>query len=479
VFASDLNSTNINALSFASAEAKPDGLIRGVPWTGQLFLFGPATTEVWANAGTVPFPFQRALVINRGLAGPYCVSGFEDNFSRALVWVADDNTVVQLNGYTPQQISPPDLNGLIEKVTDKTQLELSSFLSRGHGFLLLSSPTWSWVYDIDTGKWAERNSYLQARSRITGGVFAFDKWICGDLLAATDIQEISDLIHTEPPRSQTISGAVAGSGGSIRLTVANAYQVDAKAIVKGVAGTIEANGIWTTSIIDNTHLELVGSHFVNAYAGSGTIADAFERALRWRLESGAVENFPVGERVGRIDFEFVTGVGMTVSNYQEKITSVIDGGIDTNHQIVVSITNTARLKNGDAVKIDGVLGTIEANGTWPVTVIDSVNIRLNGSKFTNAYISGGIATFLSAIEPIETDPVVEVSWSDDGGVTYYAPIRRRLGKRALTRELVSLIACTGRSSWNGRRWRLDIADPVYVGFMSAFQNTSPKVVDIG
>jgi hypothetical protein len=318
VFASDFNATNINALSFASAEAKPDGLTRGVAWAGQLWLFGPSTTEVWANAGTSPFPFARSVVIPRGIAGPYCVSGFEDNFSRDLIWVADDNTVVRAQGYNPVPISTPDLNGLIEDVTDKSTLELSCFMSRGHGFVILSSPTWSWVCDLDAGKWAERNSYLQARSRITGGVFAFGKWLVGDTLSG-NIQEVTDQTHQE-----------------------------------------------------------IGQPF------------------RWRLESGAVENFPVGQRIGRADFEFVTGVG-------------------------------------------------QATGT----------------------------------EPIQTDPTVEISWSDDGGNTYYAPIQRKLGKQAMTKQLVSLIACTGRSSWNARRWRLDVADPVYVGFMGSYQNVSPKVSDIG
>src|SRR4029077_7524090 len=40
VWASDLNSTNITATSFATAESKPDGLIGGVGWGGQLVLFG-------------------------------------------------------------------------------------------------------------------------------------------------------------------------------------------------------------------------------------------------------------------------------------------------------------------------------------------------------------------------------------------------------------------------------------------------------
>lgn len=327
VAASDLNATTINALSFASAEAKPDGLTRGIPWAGNLFLFGPSTTEVWANVGTTPFPFQRSVVIPRGIAGPYCVAGFEDNFSRSLVWVADDNTVVRLNGYMPEKISPPDLDGLIEDVTDKRMLEMSVYMSRGHAFIILSAsktaPTspwreWSWVFDLNNNRWAERQSYLRDRSRITGGFYAFNKWLCGDMLSG-NVQEITDQVHTE-----------------------------------------------------------IGQPF------------------RWRLESGAVENFPVGGRVGRFDCEFVTGVG-------------------------------------------------------------------------NA----------SGLDPIETDPTVEISWSDDGGQTYYAPILRKLGRQSLTRQLVSLISCTGRSGWTARRWRLDISDPVHVGFMAAYQNISPKVSDIG
>src|SRR6185369_2838715 len=105
-----------------------------------------------------------------------------------------------------------------------------------------------------------------------------------------------------------------------------------------------------------------------------------------------VEKFPVGARVGRADFNFVTGVGISAGS-----------------------------------------------------------------------------------DPIQTDPTVEISWSDDGGQTYRAPLIRQLGRQSETDQLVSLIACTGRSSWNGRRWRIDIADPVHVGFMNATQAESPRV----
>ena len=486
VWASDNNSVNINALSFGTAENKPDGLTRGVPWAGQLFLFGPSTTEVWANAGTVPFPFQRSVVIPRGIAGPFCVSGFEDNFSRALVWVADDNTVVRLNGYLPEKISPPDLDGLIERVTDKRQLEMSCFISRGHAFILLSSLTWSWVFDLNTNKWAERASHLQKRSRITGGVFAFGKWLCGDILS-TNVNEITNTRHTEAPGSQLVTGAVAASG-RVRLTVANARQFYSDVVaVSGVVGTTEANGVWHTTVVDDTHIDLIGTTFANAYVSGGVVTDTVNPQFRWQLESGAVENFPVGARVGRFDCEFVTGVGMASSSHPIAVTGAAAGASFINpvpppatlNRIRLTVQHTEFLKDGDAVTVSGVGGVTGANGTWSIDVIDHTHLELQGSTFSGTYTNGGIVTGLTAFDPIEVDPVVEISWSDDGGQNYYAPIQRKLGKQAQTRQLVSLIACTGRSSWNARRWRLTIADPIYVGFMAAYQNISPKVSDIG
>lgn len=46
---------------------------------------------------------------------------------------------------------------------------------------------------------------------------------------------------------------------------------------------------------------------------------------------------------------------------------------------------------GENVTVFDVLGTTEANGNWPVTVVDADNIDLQGSTFTNAYVSGGLS----------------------------------------------------------------------------------------
>jgi hypothetical protein len=311
-FATDLNSTSVNALSFGKAEAKPDGLLRVVAWGDRLLFFGNISTEIWTDVGTTPFPFARATVLPRGLAGPYCVSGYEDGFSRGPIWVADDNCVYALQGYTPTKVSNPDLEGLIEAVSDKTTLEATCYVSRGHAFWQLSCPAWTWVIDISTSQWFERDSYLKSRSRIAGAINAFNLWLTGD---------------TQTGNMQQISSAANDEVGS---------------------------------------------------------------PLRLRLESGPVMNFPAGEVVGRADFYFATGTGIATGR-----------------------------------------------------------------------------------DPDQTDPDVEISWSDNA-LNWSNPILRKLGRQSEPEQLISLVACTGRTTWQGRRWRLDISSGVYASFMFATMSDDPR-----
>ena len=315
-YATDLNTTAVNALSFGAAEGKPDALTRAIPWSGMLLLMGPGSTEVWTNQALTPFPFARSIVIPRGIAGPYCVAGWEDGFGRALLWVGDDNRVNQLVGYEPKAVSPPDLDALIEAVADKTTIHTSVYMSRGHAFWQITAPTFTWVYDLNTGKWHERQSYQSLFSRILGGIKAFEKWLVGDN----------------------------NSGNMLELTA--------------------------------TQQDEVGS------------------PLRMRIESGPVKGFPAGMKVGRTDFMFDTGVGI-------------------------------------------------ATGT----------------------------------DPIQTTPKVEVSWSDDGAQTWFSPLIFDLGRQGEQQAIVSLVGSTGRATWNGRRWRLDISDPVTAGLMGGTQSINPRVSD--
>lgn len=222
-FATDLNSTAVNSLSFGKAEYKPDGLVRGVPYDGRLFLFGAATTEIWTNEGLSPFPFTRATIFSRGLASLTAIAGHEDGFGSALIFVGDDNRVHRVNGYTPEAISPPDLDALIEAVADKDDLTACVYVSGGFSFWQLSSPTWTWTFNINNGKWHERQSHLLTRSRIEQTVFAFNKWLCQDTETG-NVQQITNTTHLEianPLRARIESGPVLNFPNRIQVARAD------------------------------------------------------------------------------------------------------------------------------------------------------------------------------------------------------------------------------------------------------------------
>jgi hypothetical protein len=65
--------------------------------------------------------------------------------------------------------------------------------------------------------------------------------------------------------------------------------------------------------------------------------------------------------------------------------------------IRLTVASTANIITGNKVTISGVTGTTEANGTWTVTLIDGAHIDLQGSTFTNAYVSGGTANALTDV----------------------------------------------------------------------------------
>jgi hypothetical protein len=206
VFASDLNSVNVNSLAFTVAEAKPDGALRAIPWQDQLYIFGPSSIEIYQDTANTPpaFPYSLVNSMSTGLAGRYAVAGHEDGFGgKGLIWVADDNTVVILNGYQPNKISPPQLDRLIEAVTDKNTLEACVYISGGHPKWVLSCPDWTWEFDLNTQKWNERASYEIARWRGTQAVYAFGKWIVGDTISDSDtvsgskLQAVDNMAHDE------------------------------------------------------------------------------------------------------------------------------------------------------------------------------------------------------------------------------------------------------------------------------------------
>ncbi len=82
--------------------------------------------------------------------------------------------------------------------------------------------------------------------------------------------------------------------------------------------------------------------------------------------------------------------------------------------------------------------------------------------------------FVSGVGDATTpDPEVKIQWSDDGGHRWSDPVTRKLGEagRYLTQVRVNRCGLTGVK---GRRWRVTVSDPVYVGLLGGDMTVQPR-----
>lgn len=162
-FMSDLNSTTIDPLQFASAEGIPDRLVTLCVSRRTVYLFGTRSVEQWYNAGGA-FPLARVdgafhevgIVAKNSLAKldtPIWLGG--DDKGSGSVWV--------FSGGQPQKISTPAVEYAINQWPDMSDAEAFTYTQEGHAFYVLSSPSGheTWVYDFSTTEWHER-AYLKS-----------------------------------------------------------------------------------------------------------------------------------------------------------------------------------------------------------------------------------------------------------------------------------------------------------------------------
>lgn len=192
----------------------------------------------------------------------------------------------------------------------------------------------------------------------------------------------------------------------------------------------------------------------------------------FHLESAPVKKFPMQQRIVRADFDFVVGVGKAVGDVSVAIVDVFSY---ITSAIRIAVTSTARMKTGDTVKISGVEGATEANGTWTITVLDAIQIELQGSTLVNAYTAGG--TILDVTSPPDAvSPTVAIYMSKDGGVNWGNPLIRSLGEQKKAQRTRVTVTNMGLSGAMGVRWRLEVSSPVYVSLLGATMSSEMRVI---
>jgi hypothetical protein len=153
---SDLLSPITYGLAFASKFTGPDDLVSLIVDHGQIYLLGEKTSEVWADVGTFPFPFQRipGASSQHGIAAEFSMARFGNSFAYVSRNDRGQAVVVQMNGYFPQRISTHAVeNTLVNQ--DISDAVAYTYQLEGHECYVVSFPSLelTWVYDGATQMW--------------------------------------------------------------------------------------------------------------------------------------------------------------------------------------------------------------------------------------------------------------------------------------------------------------------------------------
>jgi hypothetical protein len=136
--------------------------VRVMADNGQIWLFGPDTTEPWSDSGALDFPFARvgAAAIEWGLAARWSLCKFMDS----LIFLRKNRLgavqVCTLSGYNAQPVSNPEMDYIFSQYDAVSDATGFAYMVSGHPFYQINFPTpgESWVYDGLTREWHKAES---------------------------------------------------------------------------------------------------------------------------------------------------------------------------------------------------------------------------------------------------------------------------------------------------------------------------------
>ena len=144
------------ALSFASKDGAPDDLVTLIVDHREVYLLGEVSSEVWIDAGTSPFPFQRipGTSTQHGIAAEFSVARLGNSFAYLSRNIRGQSQIVQMNGYVPTRISTHAVeNSLTNQVV--SDAVAWTYQLEGHEVYVISFPSinLTWAYDVASGMW--------------------------------------------------------------------------------------------------------------------------------------------------------------------------------------------------------------------------------------------------------------------------------------------------------------------------------------
>jgi hypothetical protein len=214
-FICDLDDFTVYAsLDFATAEGNSDNLLSIESNNRQFILFGEDSIEMWDNTGRDGFPFERNPngYVESGCGAPYSTCSADNT----VYWIDQDRLARRLEGNIARRISHEGVEQKWQDYETIADARGFSYVFDGHTFVVFTFPTAgaTWVYDINTQEWHERQSYGYDHWRAQWVVKAYNKTFVGDTQTA-NIGEIDASTYDEWGNAllrEATSGAITDGG---------------------------------------------------------------------------------------------------------------------------------------------------------------------------------------------------------------------------------------------------------------------------
>lgn len=183
-----LNATAYNALDYASAESSPDGLVAVERAGDFLWMFGERSIEIWGGStqGETPFTEVNGGLIDRGIGARFSIAVVDSK----PYWLGENRVIYRGEGSTAVRISTHAIEQSIGGYNIVSDARAWIIEQEGHQFLVMTFPDAgdTWVYDITTSSWHERESEPSRYGgiwRAIGGMTFGGAVIAGDSVAGT------------------------------------------------------------------------------------------------------------------------------------------------------------------------------------------------------------------------------------------------------------------------------------------------------
>lgn len=159
IWYSDINTENVDGLSFFEAEGDPDGMTKAHGSINTLYLFGKKTTEIYSVSADQDAPFTRVggAHLRIGSNSPHSIK----DFNNGVAFVGDDNQVYFISGFNYQPFSSNEVTKLIAAEEDKTKVTATVYTVNQNKFYCLHGTGWTREYNATTQSWHDRNTLGQ------------------------------------------------------------------------------------------------------------------------------------------------------------------------------------------------------------------------------------------------------------------------------------------------------------------------------